>query len=62
MIKFIHDPMIYPKESSWFGETNPDGKVIPMEETRIFKENTFGLKTLFDQSRIEKKEIDGVHL
>lgn len=48
MVKFMHDPIVYPIESSWFGETNGDGKVIPMEETRIFKENTFGLKTLAD--------------
>jgi len=33
-----------------------------MEETRIFKENLFGLKTLNDEGRLEKKEIDGVHL
>jgi len=62
MIKFMHDPIVYPRESSWFGETNSDGVVIPMEETRIYKENTFGLKTLSDEGRIEKKEIDGVHL
>jgi len=62
MIKFMHDPIIYPRESSWFGETNPDGKVIPMEETRIYKENTFGLRTLSEEGRIEKQEIDGVHL
>ena len=46
MVKFKNDPIIYPKESSWFGETMPDGHVVPMEETRIFKENLFGLKTL----------------
>jgi hypothetical protein len=33
-----------------------------MEETALFKDNLFGLKTLADQGRIEKKEIDGVHI
>lgn len=33
-----------------------------MEETQLFKENTFGLKTLAEQSRLIKKEIDGFHL
>ena len=62
LVKFAKDPIVFPRESSWFGEVNPDGQVIPMEETTIFKENKFGLKTLFDQKRLEKKEIDGVHL
>ena len=31
MVKFMHDPIVYPRESSWFGETNADGNVIPME-------------------------------
>ena len=36
MVKFMYDPIIYPQESSWFGEINQDGKVIPMEETQIY--------------------------
>jgi palmitoyl-protein thioesterase len=62
MVKFMHDPIIYPKESSWFGEMNEKGEIKPMEETKIYKENKFGLKTLNDQSRIAREEIDGVHL
>ena len=62
MVKFKHDPIIYPSESSWFGEVDAAGRVVPMEETGIYKENKFGLKTLADDHRIEKKEIDGVHL
>lgn len=62
MVKFLKDPIIYPVESSWFGQTDKAGKVVPMEETTIFKENLFGLKTLAEEKRIEKKEIDGVHL
>jgi hypothetical protein len=46
MIKFSQDPIIYPLESSWFGESLADGSVVPMEETHIYKENKFGLKTL----------------
>jgi len=62
MVKFLRDPIIYPIESSWFGQTDKSGKVVPMEETVIYKENLFGLKTLADEKRIDKKEIPGVHL
>jgi len=57
MVKFSWDPMVYPRESSWFGENGPDGKTFPMEETSLFKEDKFGLKSLADEGRIEKKEI-----
>ena len=62
MVRFLRDPIIFPMESAWFGETTQNGTVIKMEDTKIFKENTFGLKTLFDQGRLFKGEIDGVHL
>jgi hypothetical protein len=31
MVKFMYDPVIYPMESSWFGEINEIGQEIPME-------------------------------
>jgi hypothetical protein len=54
MVKFIYDPIIYPIESSWFGEINTIGEIIPMHETQIYIENTFGLKTLDETGRITK--------
>jgi palmitoyl-protein thioesterase len=62
LVKFLKDPIIFPRESSWFGDTTKEGKVIPMEETRLYKENLFGLKTLDEEGRILRKEIDGLHL
>lgn len=46
MIKFNKDPIIYPIISSWFGQFDSSGKLIPMEQTKIYKHNLFGLKTL----------------
>lgn len=48
MIKFLDDPIIHPIESSWFGQIDHQGDVIPMESTKIFKDNTFGLRTLHE--------------
>jgi hypothetical protein len=36
MVKFIYDPIIYPIESSWFGEVAENGEIIKMEETLIY--------------------------
>jgi palmitoyl-protein thioesterase len=33
MVKFMYDPVIYPMESSWFGEINEFGQEVPMEQT-----------------------------
>lgn len=46
MIKFSRDPVIYPTESSLFGNINLDGHVDTMENTRAYKEDLFGLRTL----------------
>ena len=62
MVKFSKDPIIYPKESSWFGQIDTNGNTIPMEETEIYKNNLFGLKTLDNEFRLSRQEIDGLHL
>ena len=33
-----------------------------MEETQIYKDNTFGLRTLAEQQRIFKHQVEGEHL
>lgn len=33
-----------------------------MEETKIYKQNTFGLRTLDEEGRLFKEQIDGEHL
>ena len=62
MIKFAQDPVIHPIESSWFGQVSPSGEVIPMEDTAIYQDNKFGLKTLHEQERIFKHSVEGEHL
>ena len=62
MVKFIYDPVVFPIESSWFGEINKKGEIIPMEQTDIYKSNLFGLKTIDESGRLHKETIDGVHL
>lgn len=54
MVKFMYDPIIYPMESAFFGEIDLDGKEIPMEQTKIYKDNTFGLRTLHETGRIDR--------
>tara|TARA_B110000285_G_C14500882_1_gene328058 strand:- start:168 stop:287 length:120 start_codon:yes stop_codon:yes gene_type:complete len=39
----MYDPVVYPMESSWFGEIDETGEEIPMELTQIYRRNSFGL-------------------
>ena len=62
LIKFMYDPVIHPIESSWFGELDSQGNVIPMEQTQLYLQDLFGLRTIDVTGRLEKQIIDGVHL
>jgi len=62
MIKNKRENVVYPAESTWFGELLADESVIPMEDTRIYKEDLFGLKTLDKEGRVAKVEFQGWHL
>jgi len=62
MIMFNSDEIIFPKESEWFGQLDPQKKLVPMEETDLYTKNLFGLKTLDEQGRIFKVSKNGSHL
>ena len=36
MYKFDQDPIIFPNESTWFGERDANGKIIKMENTKLY--------------------------
>lgn len=54
MIMFSRDEIIFPKESAWFSQLDPAGKVVPMEQTDLYTKNLFGLRTLDEEGRIFK--------
>ncbi|KAK6017657.1 hypothetical protein OSTOST_16819, partial [Ostertagia ostertagi] len=64
LIKFTRDHMVVPKESSWFGyfkEGDLD-TIVPMNETRLYKEDRIGLKKLLETGRLHFLEVEGDHL
>ena len=60
--KFGKDSMIYPGESAWFNELQPDGSILPFNETEMYKNDQLGLKKLYDEDRIVFHEFPGDHL
>ncbi|XP_017969578.1 PREDICTED: palmitoyl-protein thioesterase 1 isoform X3 [Theobroma cacao] len=64
LIMFEDDTVLIPKETSWFGYY-PDGSfdsVLPAQETKLYKEDWIGLKTLDEAGRVKFINVSGNHL
>ena len=64
MIKALKDTMVYPNEGEHWGHY-ADGsltKILPMRETRWYKDDLFGLKTADAQGKIHFNTTAGGHL
>jgi palmitoyl-protein thioesterase len=64
LVKFLRDTMVIPRESEHFGfyATDDTSKIIPLQESILYLNDTLGLKTLDQQSRIKFLESDTDHL
>ncbi|KAM7261997.1 hypothetical protein ACFE04_021074 [Oxalis oulophora] len=64
LIMFENDTVIVPKESSWFG-FYPDGafsQVVPPQQTKLYLEDWFGLRTLDEAGKVKFISVQGGHI
>ncbi|XP_022770198.1 palmitoyl-protein thioesterase 1 isoform X2 [Durio zibethinus] len=64
LIMFEDDTVLIPKETSWFGYY-PDGSfdtILPAQETKLYKEDWIGLKTLNEAGKVKFINVSGGHL
>ena len=58
LVKFQNDTTLYPIDTSHFGTINVGSTdVVPMEETEVYKNDTIGLKTMFEAGKVYMREI-----
>ena len=63
LIKATHDSVIVPRESSWFGFYDYDGKtIIPLEESDFYINDNIGLRQLMEEGKVIFYEIDQEHV
>ncbi|XP_038681442.1 palmitoyl-protein thioesterase 1-like isoform X2 [Tripterygium wilfordii] len=64
LILFEQDTILIPKETSWFGYY-PDGAfnpVLTVKETKLYKEDWIGLRTLDEAGKVKFINVTGNHL
>lgn len=61
LIAFIKDRLISPRESAHFCNYDEKHKLVDMKDTKIYKEDLFGLKTLDEQGKITKLWVNNEH-
>merc|ERR1711865_577449 len=66
LIKFKYDFVVVPNDSSWFAYypwgTLDRSKILPMNETDLYKQDFIGLKTLNEQGKIDFKLCPAMHM
>jgi len=63
MFMFEDDMTAVPKESAWFAEVNmTSGKVTPLRERQLYKEDWLGLKVLDEQGKLDFETVPGEHM
>ncbi|RAL38053.1 hypothetical protein DM860_000747 [Cuscuta australis] len=64
LIMFESDSVVIPALSSWFGfyQDGDSTTVLPPQQTRLYKEDLFGLKTLDEAGKVKFIRVGGAHL
>lgn len=62
MIWSPNDEVVYPPESGKFSFLDKEMNIIPIEETKLYKEDTLGLKYLKDNERFHIYNTDCSHV
>lgn len=63
MILFASDTTLVPKTSAIFGDIDVQtGAVIPMYQTKLYKENLLGMRDLDQRGALEFFELEGDHM
>ncbi|EUB63885.1 Palmitoyl-protein thioesterase [Echinococcus granulosus] len=64
LVRFMHDTTVIPGASEWFGFYRSDkaGDVYDIKESKQYKTDSLGLKTLDEQGRLHLIPLPGYHL
>lgn len=55
------DKVVIPKESAWFWMPDSTGKIVPLRDTALYKEDWIGLRQLDEEGRLHFYSSDVPH-
>ncbi|KAJ8716003.1 hypothetical protein PYW08_013288 [Mythimna loreyi] len=64
LVKFDNDSIVQPRETEWFGfyEPGQSKKLLPLQETTLYKEDRLGLKKMEKDGKLVFISKEGDHL
>ncbi|KAJ8713596.1 hypothetical protein PYW07_013966 [Mythimna separata] len=64
LVKFDNDSIVQPRETEWFGfyEPGQSKKLLPLQETTLYKEDRLGLKKMEKDGKLVLISKEGDHL
>ncbi|KAG6030497.1 hypothetical protein E4U41_007817 [Claviceps citrina] len=62
MYLFENDTVSIPKESSWFGDVDAGGRLVPLKDRAMYKEDWLGLKALDKKGALKFRTVEGEHM
>lgn len=63
MFLFEDDTMVHPRESSWFGDVDPDTREsVPLRERQMYREDWLGLRELDEKGALVFRSITADHM
>ncbi|KAG5918256.1 hypothetical protein E4U53_004107 [Claviceps sorghi] len=62
MYLFENDTVSIPKESSWFGEVDGEGRVVGLRDRAMYKEDWLGLRALDEKGALKFRTVPGDHM
>ena len=62
LAQFAYDQIVQPKGSEYFGARDINGNDVPMEQQKVYINDSFGLKTVNEAGKIQKEVIYGGHM
>ena len=64
LVKFNEDSVVDPRGTEWFDYYEPGQgqRMLPYNETDLYKEDWIGLKTLNEDGRVDFLSVEGDHL
>jgi len=62
LFMWTDDEVVHPRESEWFGVYNEYRQIVDIYDTKLYRDDTIGLKTLNNEGKLFFYKGPGIHM